>query len=679
MLEDVLVWHLGGWVLWWRTSGVIKNGPIDALIDDILLGNKPTHAPGEFVYGGGVSRGEPVYTVTFRRCNRLELIFAAVHVRSLALPYVTALVGAFEDAFTQMYEADVKARLKTGILAGDYDGFDRVYDKLLARYEVSGVGPTVSAVPLSKRERAVAAAAESRRAAEFSKGHEERADGKADANAGNAGNAGNAVDRAETFASARTGGGAAGTSSDAFDLSKLKAAKGLGGKKGSKARLKGMGERSGSHGELGGGGAESEKKTKGKTMRAWGPNGQASTKVDVGELDLSRRDEDGQAVSVGPREDSTGRWKEEFLSKGTTSAMDMEEDVSYEDSSDDDEDAATSRPLHGGGSGRSAGDPPTVRPKSARQQGWFNSMIRGVVGKASLDVADLEPAIAELEAKLRAKNVAGGVAKAVCEGVQESLAGMQLASFTGVKRLVRDTVEKTVTGLLTPRSGTTTDVLAAAEMVNRHERRPYTIVFCGVNGVGKTTSLAKVMYWLRSHGKKVTLVACDTFRAGAVEQLKIHARNLGAHLFERGYERDAAVVAREGIKEATVNGSDLVLIDTAGRMQDNEPLMRALSKLILTTTPDLVIFVGEALVGNDGVDQLMKFNRSLADLSAVGGRVRAIDGVLLTKFDTVDSKVGAALSMVHTAGQPILFIGCGETYTDLKRLNVKAVVKSLLN
>ena len=166
MLEDVLVWHLGGWVLWWRTLGVVKNGPVDAFIDDVILGNKPPQAPGEYIYAAGVPQGEPVYTVTFRRCNRLELVFAAVHVRSLALPYVGALVEALESAFTRVYEGDIKPRLKTGILAGDYSKFDTTYDSLLARYEGgSSNEPKFSKVPQSKKKRAVAAVTESRRAA----------------------------------------------------------------------------------------------------------------------------------------------------------------------------------------------------------------------------------------------------------------------------------------------------------------------------------------------------------------------------------------------------------------------------------------------------------------------------------------------------------------------------------
>lgn len=112
-------------------------------------------------------------------------------------------------------------------------------------------------------------------------------------------------------------------------------------------------------------------------------------------------------------------------------------------------------------------------------------------------------------------------------------------------------------------------------------------------------------------------------------------------------------------------------------MQDNEPLMRALANLIDLNAPDLVLFVGEALVGNDAVDQLTKFNQRLTELSSINKK-KSIDGILLTKFDTIDDKVGAAISMVYSSGSPIIFVGCGQTYIDLKRLDVKSVVKSLL-
>ncbi|KAL9679342.1 hypothetical protein QQ045_017200 [Rhodiola kirilowii] len=161
-----------------------------------------------------------------------------------------------------------------------------------------------------------------------------------------------------------------------------------------------------------------------------------------------------------------------------------------------------------------------------------------------------------------------------------------------------------------------------------------------------------VAYWLQQHSISVMMAACDTFRSGAVAYscTKI-----------AGYEKDPAVVAKEAIQEATRIGSDVVLVDTAGRMQDNEPLMRALSKLINLNNPDLVLFVGEALVGNDAVDQLSKFNQKLADL-ANSQNPRLIDGILLTKVDTIDDKVGAALSMVYVSGPRSCLLAAGSKH-----------------
>ncbi|KAL3566854.1 hypothetical protein D5086_032269 [Populus alba] len=310
----------------------------------------------------------------------------------------------------------------------------------------------------------------------------------------------------------------------------------------------------------------------------------------------------------------------------------------------------------------------------AKKKGWFSSMFQSIAGKANLEKADLEPALKALKDRLMTKNVAEEIAEKLCESVAASLEGKKLASFTRISSTVQAAMEEALGRILTPRRSI--DILRDVHAA-REQRKPYVVVFVGVNGVGKSTNLAKVAYWLLQHKVSVMMAACDTFRSGAVEQLRTHARRLQIPIFEKGYEKDPAVVAKEAIQEATRNGSDVVLVDTAGRMQDNEPLMRALSKLIYLNNPDLVLFVGEALVGNDAVDQLSKFNQKLADLST-SPNPRLIDGILLTKFDTIDDKVGAALSMVYISGSPVMFVGCGQSYTDLKKLNVKAIIKTLL-
>lgn len=253
----------------------------------------------------------------------------------------------------------------------------------------------------------------------------------------------------------------------------------------------------------------------------------------------------------------------------------------------------------------------------------------------------------------------------------------------GVSTAVRNSMEAALKRILTPK--TSLDILRDIEQA-KLDKRPYSICFIGVNGVGKSTNLSKVCFWLLQNNYKILIAACDTFRSGAVEQLRVHVRNLRAlqtsgdgqvELFERGYGKDSAGIAKDAINYATANHFDVVLIDTAGRMQDNEPLMRALSKLVSVNQPDKIIFVGEALVGNEAVDQLTKFNQALKDFSGLQNP-RHIDGMILTKFDTIDDKVGAALSMTYITGQPIYFVGTGQTYTDLKNLKVSHVVHSLL-
>lgn len=310
--------------------------------------------------------------------------------------------------------------------------------------------------------------------------------------------------------------------------------------------------------------------------------------------------------------------------------------------------------------------------------GLLGSFVRNlgvnVVGTQALTREHIDGSLQELKKKLMERNVAEEIANKVIESVSASLIGKKLASFTRVSSAVKAAVEDALVRILTPKKSI--DILRGVKD-SRARGKPYVIVFVGVNGVGKSTNLSKVAYWLLQNHFKVMIAACDTFRSGAVEQLKTHCTRLGVSLYERGYEKDPAKVAFEATKAAQREGCDVVLVDTAGRMQDNEPLMRALSNLISFNSPDLVLFVGEALVGNDAVDQLTKFNKRLADL-ATGPDPHLIDGIVLTKFDTIDEKVGAALSMVYTSGAPIVFVGCGQTYVDLKRLNVKSVVNSLL-
>ncbi|CAH8837618.1 unnamed protein product [Trichobilharzia szidati] len=334
-------------------------------------------------------------------------------------------------------------------------------------------------------------------------------------------------------------------------------------------------------------------------------------------------------------------------------------------------------------------DSPTQNGQA--KTGYLSGILRGlrITGGAGrvLTREDIAPCLEQLRERLVGKNVAMSIADRVCSSVADRLVGTSLGTFERIYPRVRASLEEVCSRILV--SGRRVDVLRDA-LEARNQGRPYSIVFCGVNGVGKSTNLAKIAFWLIEKNFRVLIAACDTFRSGAVEQLRTHVRKLNfihpsdqhggqimVELYEQGYGRDAASIARSAINYARDRHFDVVLVDTAGRMQDNEPLMRALASLIQLNQPDLVLFVGEALVGNEAVDQLVKFNQALADHS-YSDRPRTIDGIVLTKFDTIDDKVGAAISMACISNQPIVFVGTGQTYSDLRQLSVNAVVKALM-
>ncbi|KAG1658889.1 Signal recognition particle receptor subunit alpha [Nymphon striatum] len=325
--------------------------------------------------------------------------------------------------------------------------------------------------------------------------------------------------------------------------------------------------------------------------------------------------------------------------------------------------------------------------KSVGNSGSIFGMFRGLVGSKNVTAEDMAPILDKLRDHMISKNVASDIADQLCDSISAKLDGKVLGTFSGIAGTVKSTLYDSLVKLLSPKRRV--DILRDV-MESKRKNRPYVTVFCGVNGVGKSTNLAKIAFWLIENNFSVLIAACDTFRAGAVEQLRTHTRHLNAlhpaeahgnrqavQLYEKGYGKDAAGIAMEAISYGRDANVDVVLVDTAGRMQDNEPLMRSLSKLIKVNEPDLVLFVGEALVGNEAVDQLTKFNQALADHSSQENP-HLIDGIVLTKFDTIDDKVGAAISMTYITGQPIVFVGTGQTYTDLKNLNAKSVVQALM-
>ena len=188
----------------------------------------------------------------------------------------------------------------------------------------------------------------------------------------------------------------------------------------------------------------------------------------------------------------------------------------------------------------------------------------------------------------------------------------------------------------------------------------------GVNGTGKTTTLAKIGHLLKNNGYSVVIAAADTYRAGSIEQLQKHADNLGIRVIKQNYGSDAAAVAFDAVAHAKAKHTDVVLIDTAGRMQSNKNLINEMKKIARVAEPDLKIFIGDALAGNDVLSQAKEFHEAIE-----------IDGAILTKVDA-DPSGGAALSITYVTGRPIIYIGTGQTYADLKKFEPEWFARRLV-
>eukprot|EP00897_Mesotaenium_endlicherianum_P002686 jgi/Mesen1/2445/ME000158S01643 len=636
MLDYFSIFTRGGLVLWTFQLTALKGAPIDALIQTCLLQERSGES--SFQY----NKNAAAYTLKWTFQNELGLVFVSVYQRALQLLYVDELLQSVKDAFSGIYSPKKTV----------YTDFDTTFQQLLREAEEYGkeMRRPKQITEFTKTKKGQSVQRQSAGGSRSSQKQDDKGDGEgADDSDGKAFTNGNGTTSAasETEGSESEVMNGGGKGQDAFDFSKLRHRK--------KSKVPLPEKKTGmikSNGEMK---AEDSKK-KVKQMRKWddSPAPAARDYSDQKEPEIKGLD----------------------VKKESKSLMDAEDVVigDDEDEEEDEEDDEEENESDDNGAVSSGSRKGLSNETASKRTGWFSAMFHSFAGKAALEKADLKPALKALKERLMNKNVAEEIAEKLCESVATSLVGRKHASFTRMSSTVKAAMEEALQRILTPKRSIDIlrDVHAAKE-----QGRPYVITFVGVNGVGKSTNLAKVAYWLLQHDVKVMLAACDTFRAGAVEQLRTHARRLQVELFEKGYEKDPAAVAKDAIREAVRTKQDVVLVDTAGRMQDNEPLMRALSKLITTNEPDLVLFVGEALVGNDAVDQLSKFNQRLADLSPTPD-VHAIDGILLTKFDTIDDKVGAALSMVYISGAPIIFVGCGQTYTDLRKLNVKQIISALL-
>lgn len=623
MIDEFCIFERGGTVLWRRSFVALKGDPLAILVRSVLLEDRLSLP--ELSYD--------CYTLRWVLDNERGLVFVVIFQRLLPPAYANDLLQMVRREFTREHvrplalgPAPSKAPPAPDFVvdtSADFDAFAPSFERLLdaAERRSMNLAKTVRAARSGKKKKPAEKTAQPDPPAP-PVSHEAERDPEPEPDPQEAGLSPEELVKRNREAFIRKQAGRKKPSSGG----------GLGGKgKGKPPAVDSV--------------VSAEPVLRRKVMRP----SKKTAEEDLSGLDFSS----GAQADDKAADEELKRFRKQFMEATPNSEYTIIED-SDSDDDDDEEDVA----AQGGAAA-----------------GVFN-YFKGLAGMRNLARADLTPVMEKFRDVLIAKNVAQDIADRLIESVLTSLEGKRMESMTSVTTTVRNALDDALTRILTSRQST--DILAEIA-AKKGTGRPYVITYCGVNGVGKSTSLAKTCYYLLNHGYKVMIAACDTFRAGAVEQLRTHVRCLGkgVELFDRGYGKDAAAVANDAIRKAKELGYDVVLVDTAGRMQDNEPLMRALAKLVEVNRPDRLFFVGEALVGNDAVDQLTKFNAALTDHQS-SARPRLIDGIVLTKFDTIDDKVGAAVSMVYTTGQPIVFVGVGQTYMDLRKINTRSLVKALL-
>jgi len=275
---------------------------------------------------------------------------------------------------------------------------------------------------------------------------------------------------------------------------------------------------------------------------------------------------------------------------------------------------------------------------------------------------DIDDVLFELEFALLEGDVALEVAEQIINSVKEDLVGRKIKRRNDVVEFTREALKKAISEILVVEGPDIKSLVQNA----RKTGEPLKIMFVGVNGTGKTTTISKIADHYVKGGYTPVIAASDTFRAGAIEQISHHAEKVGVKIIRHQKGADPAAVAYDAVEHARAQKKELVLIDTAGRMQTNINLMDEMKKIQRVVKPELVIFVGDALTGNDAVDQARKFDE------AVG-----VDGIILTKADA-DAKGGAALSIGHVINKPILFLGVGQGYGDIIEFKPDWMIEQVL-
>ena len=307
---------------------------------------------------------------------------------------------------------------------------------------------------------------------------------------------------------------------------------------------------------------------------------------------------------------------------------------------------------------------PQFRPEEKRKEGIRLSPFKAITSLISRDIeissSDVSELLSNLELELLESDVELGVAESIRAELESKLVGSKVKK-SGLNDFIKNAIRETLVGMMS--SENAFDIL---DFVDKSEK-PVKMVFLGLNGTGKTTTIAKVAHLLMQHKYKVVLAAADTFRAAAIEQMEVHAERLQVELIKRDYGSDPTSVAYDAIGYAKAHGIDVVLIDTAGRQDTNVNLINELKKIERVIKPDLKLYIGESIAGSSVVEQVSTFN------SEVG-----INGVILTKLDC-DPKGGTILSITKATGIPVVYIGTGQKYEDLEKFDAEKMVERILS
>lgn len=290
-----------------------------------------------------------------------------------------------------------------------------------------------------------------------------------------------------------------------------------------------------------------------------------------------------------------------------------------------------------------------------------NGGIFSFVREKTISEKHLEDTLWDLEMGLLEGDVAMEVASNVVDSVKNNLVGRKIKRSNDITEYTFNALKDAVSDIIDIPGKSMT------EMIEEKENGPFVVMFVGINGTGKTTTIGKLANYYLKKGYEPVIAASDTFRAGAIEQVTHHADNVGVKIIKHQKGSDPAAVAFDAVEHARAKGKELVLIDTAGRMQTNTNLMDEMKKIKRVSKPDLVVFVGDALTGNDATEQAAKFNEAID-----------IDGVILTKADA-DSKGGASLSIGYVIKRPILFLGVGQGYDDIKEYDPEWMLNQLFS